>query len=197
MDGQKRWLNEMAARGFRLKECGKISYVFEECKPGMYEYTIEFVGDKSNAKAREYQSYLEGLGFRTFTKNVNLNLSFGKARWRPYARGMGQIATSPGSYNKELLILEKKKDGKPFELHTDMRDKLDIYKNIRNAYAYSVILMIGLAAMTFIPGISSLSTPLIWALRAIIAAVGIFYLIPTVQYSLQVRHMKTESTTFE
>ncbi|WP_018750576.1 hypothetical protein [Paenibacillus sanguinis] len=34
----------------------------------------------------------------------------GKLRWRPYGKGWGQIATSPGTFNKELLILEKKRE---------------------------------------------------------------------------------------
>ena len=40
-------------------------------------------------------------------KNINLNHSIGKVRWRPFAGKYGQIATSPGNFNKELLIVEK------------------------------------------------------------------------------------------
>jgi hypothetical protein len=112
LDAQEKWLNSMAESGYRLKKCGKITYTFDECKPNEYEYSIEFVGDQSHSKAMDYRKYLDGMGFRSFTKNINLNFSFGKVRWRPYAKGMGQIATSPGGFNKELLILEKKRDGK-------------------------------------------------------------------------------------
>lgn len=195
--GQENWLNNMAERGFRLKNCGKISYVFEECKPSEYEYAIEYVGDKSYSKAKDYQKYLEDMGFRSFTKNINLNLSYGKVKWRPYAKGMGQIATSPGGINKELLILEKKKDGKPFKLHTDIRDKLHTYKTIRRSYLYAVLVLLGLVAMTFIPGVSSLSAAFTWTLRIIVALFAISYFIPTIKYSLLVNQMKEDSKTFD
>lgn len=97
-DGQGKWLNSMAEHGYRLQKCGKMTYTFDKCKPAEYEYAVEYAGDKSYFKAKDYRGYLESMGFRTFTKNINLNFSFGKARWRPYAKGMGQIATSPGGF---------------------------------------------------------------------------------------------------
>ena len=197
LDGQKKWLNDMAKHGYRLKKCGRITYTFEACKPNEYEYTIEFVGDKSYTKARDYRGYLEGMGFRTFTKNINLNFTYGKIKWRPYAKGMGQIATSPGGFNKELLILEKKRDGNPFELHTDVRDKLDTYKTVIWAYVWAVLLMVGLVAMTFIPGVSSMSVPMTWVFRAFMLFFGILLVIPTVKYLSLVKQLKEESKTFE
>jgi hypothetical protein len=119
-DKQEKWLNDMAERGFRLLSCGKLVYRFEQCVPDEYQYRVEFVGDKSYAKNKDYKSFLEGLGYRVITKNINLNWSFGKARFRPWADGCGKIASSPGAYNKELLIVEQRKDDKPFALHTDI-----------------------------------------------------------------------------
>lgn len=197
LDGQEKWLNRMADKGYRLKKCGKIAYAFDACMPGEYEYAVEFVGDKSYSKAEDYRRYLEGMGLRTFTKNINLNFSYGKVRWRPYAKGMGQIATSPGIFNKELLIVEKKKDGKPFEMHTDVHDKLDAYKAVRHAYFWTVLIMFGLVAVTFIPNISSLSAAMTWVLRAAIAVVGTLFLIPTVKYSLLVNRLRNENKIFE
>lgn len=197
IDGQEKWLNNMAQRGFRLKTCGKASYLFEECEPNEYEYIVEFVGEQSNSKARDYQKYLEGMGFRTFTKNINLNFSFGKVRWRPYAKGMGQIATSPGGYNKELLIVERKRNGKPFDLHTNVKDKLNAYKTIKRSYIYAVLLLICFFAITFIPSVSLQSAFLIWGLRSVIGMIGFLYLIPTIRYSLLVKEIKEESQLFE
>lgn len=197
LDGQEKWLNSMAEQGYRLKKCGKMVYIFEECKPNEYEYAVELVGDKSCSKAKDYRKYLESIGFRTFTKNINLNFSYGKVRWRPYARGMGKIATSPGGFNKELLILEKKKDGKPFELHTDVHDKLNTYKTLRHAYAWSVLLMLGLIAITFIPNVSSMSVAMTWVFRGVMAVFSVLFIIPTVKYSLSVSKLKEESKTFE
>ncbi len=197
LDGQEKWLNGMAECGYRLKKCGRMTYTFNECKPNEYEYAIEFVGDKAYSKAKDYRLYLEDMGFRTFTKNINLNLSYGKVRWRPYAKGMGQISTSPGGFNKELLILEKKRDGKPFELYTNVSDKLNTYKTVRRTYAWSVLSMLGLLVMTFMPNISSMSVTMTWVFRAIIVIFGVLFIIPTVKYSSLVSQLKEESKTFE
>lgn len=197
LDGQKKWLNSMAEQGYRLKKCGRMTYTFDECNPNEYEYTVEFIGDISYSKGKDYCGYLKSMGFRTFAKNINLNFSYGKIKWRPYAKAMGQIATSPGGFNKELLILEKKRDGKPFELHTDVRDKLDTYKTVRRAYVWAVLLMLGLAVITFVPGILSVSITMTWVIRAVILFFGILFVIPTVKYSSLVSRLKEESKTFE
>jgi hypothetical protein len=197
LDGQKKWLNDMAEQGYRLKKCGRVTYAFEECGPNEYEYDVEFVGDKFYPKVKDYRRYLEDMGFRTFTKNVNLNFSYGKVRWRPYAKGMGQIATSPGGFNKELFILEKKRDGRPFELHTDVHDKLDAYRAVRRAYAWTTFLMFGLTAMTFIPGASSVSEAMMWIFRAVLLFFGILFGIPAVKCSSAVSRLKEESKTVE
>ena len=75
LDGQEKWLNSMAEQGYRLKKCGRMTYTFDECNPNEYEYAVEFIGDKSYFEGKDYRRYLEGLGFRTFTKNINLNFS--------------------------------------------------------------------------------------------------------------------------
>lgn len=187
----------MAARGYRLKHCGKITYTFDTCRPGEYEYAVEFVGDRSYSKAKDYCEYLEEMGFRTLTKNINLNFSYGKVKWRPYAKGMRQIATSPGGINKELLIVEKKKDGNSFELHTDVRDRLDAYKAVRRAYSWAALMMFGLVAMAFIPNVSSLPAAITWGFRAVIAVVGTLILIPAVKYTLLANRLNNECKTFE
>jgi len=151
IEGQEKWLNKMAKKGYRLKKCGKMVYVFESCRPDEYDYAVEFVADKSYVESKNYRQFLESMGFRTFTKNINLNFSFGKARWRPYAKGMGQVATSPGGFNKELLIVERIRDGKPFELHTDLDDLISSYRAFRNSYLWAVMCSIVLVAITLIP----------------------------------------------
>lgn len=197
LDGQEKWLNEMAQSGYRLKKCGRVSYTFDECKPSDYEYAVEFIGDKAYAVAKDYQVYLEGMGFCTLTKNININFSYSKVRWHPYAKGMGQSASSPGGLNKELLILEKRKDDKPFELHTDVSDKLEIYKAVRRTYVYGMLLMLGLLAITFIPSISSLSVSATGIFRVLIGIFSILFLVPTAKYSTLVNTLKEESKIFE
>ncbi|WP_169007904.1 DUF2812 domain-containing protein [Faecalispora jeddahensis] len=197
LEGQEKWLNNMAGRGYRLKKCGKMTYTFDECEPNEYEYAVEFVGDQAYSKAKDYHKYLESMGFRAFTKNINLNFSYGKIRWRPYAKGMGQIAALPGGFNKELLILEKKRDGKPFELHTDIHDKRNLYKAVRRAYAWAVLMVALLSVMTFIPNAVSISAPMTWALRVVLLIFGGLFAVPTVKYSSLIQYLKEESKTFE
>jgi len=145
---QEKWLNEMAARGFRLVRCGKLTYTFEQCATGEYQYRIEFAGEKSFSKHKDYKRFLEDLGYRVIPKNINLNWSVGKVRVRPWAEGAGKIATSPGTYNKEVLIVEKRNDGKPFELHTDAEDLAVRFKILRNSYLWTAI--VGLLGAAFI-----------------------------------------------
>lgn len=197
LDGQEKWLNHMVKGGYRLKKCGKLTYTFDECKPNEYEYAVEFIGEQSYSKAREYRKYLESMGFRSFTKNINLNLSYGKVRWRPYAKGMGQIAASPGGLNEELLILEKKRDEKPFELHTDIHDKLSVYKTVRQAYIWAFFMIALLGAMTFMPNVLLVSSTIVWGLRIILLIFLSLFAIPMVKYSSLVKYLKEDSKTFE
>ncbi|MDD3222080.1 MAG: DUF2812 domain-containing protein [Lachnospiraceae bacterium] len=134
MKSQEQWLNKMAKEGWRLIQTGKLSYDFEPCEPGAYVYRLEFVAQKSWNESKKYQIFLEEMGYKVWTKNINLNWSMGKIRWRPYGEGAGQISTNPGSYNKELLIVEKEDDGQPFELHTANADKAKYYGYMRNVW---------------------------------------------------------------
>lgn len=149
IDIQERWLNKMAHKGYRLVKTGKLVYEFEKGIPDEYQYAVEFVAHKSYQRGEDYKRFLEESGYNVFYKNANLNYSIGKLKWRPYGEGMGQISTNPGSYNKELLIIEKKNDGKPFELHTTSADKADYYKPIRNAWLTIMILPLGLSLWRF------------------------------------------------
>ncbi|MEG0753846.1 MAG: DUF2812 domain-containing protein, partial [Angelakisella sp.] len=150
LDAQESWLNQMAHQGYRLVRTGKVVYEFERCDPDEYQYSIEFVAHKSYKSEKEYKAFLEELGYKVFYKNANLNFSVGKIKWRPYGSGMGQISTNPGSYNKELFIVEKKNDGKPFELHTMNSDKANYYKPLRNAWLTVLLLLFALSAFGYI-----------------------------------------------
>ena len=115
---QQKWLNKMSKKGYRLVRTIKAMYEFEPCAPGQYQYCVEFVGEKSKQGADDYVRFLEDCGYRVFYKNINLNYAVGKVRVRPWANQGGKIATNATTYNRELLIVEKVSDGKPFELHT-------------------------------------------------------------------------------
>ena len=188
VDGQERWLNEMAAKGFQLVKTTRAMYEFQSCNPLEYEYRVEFVADKSYKQLMKYRDFLKEMGFQSFTKNINMNYSIGKVRLRPWAKGAGMIATSPGSINKELLILEKKRDGKPFEIHTDLDDLIGYYRNIRNAYLFADIMIIALIAFG---SSSDVSLELLNILgKSIITVLGIFFAFLSIKYSMLIHHYK-------
>lgn len=127
LTAQEHWLNKMSEKGYRLIRAEKMLYEFEECKPDQVKYCVEFIGQKSKANASDYHEFLEGMGYKVFYKNINLNYSVGKVRLRPWAEKGGRIATNATTFNRELLIVEKDNDGKPFELHRYGYSKAKIY----------------------------------------------------------------------
>lgn len=152
---QERWLNKMAENGYRLVRAGKLLYEFEECKSGQYQYCVEFIGQKSKESAADYARFLEDWGYRVFFKNINLIWSVGKVVVRPWAEQGGGIATNSTTFNRELLIVEKENDGRPFELHTTYKDKLDYYKNMRKPWMFLFIVsaVLGIALCQLLWGV--------------------------------------------
>ncbi|CCQ96225.1 conserved hypothetical protein [[Clostridium] ultunense Esp] len=76
------------------------------------------------------------------------NFHGGKARFRPFTNSGGRIATSKGMINKELLILEKKNDGKTFEIYSNIEDKIYRLKEIRKPLIYGEIFILFFGMMT-------------------------------------------------
>ena len=103
LTAQEDWLNKMSEKGYRLIRAEKMLYEFEACKPDQVKYCVEFIGQKSKADASDYHEFLEGMGYKVFYKNINLNYSVGKVRLRPWAEKGGRIATNATTFNRELL----------------------------------------------------------------------------------------------
>lgn len=139
---QANWLNKMAEKGYKLIRTGKMLYEFEECTPGQYQYCIEFIGQKSKENATDYARFLEDFGYRVFFKNINLNWNVGKVVVRPWAEKGGRLATSSTTFNRELLIVEKEVDGKPFELHTSYEDKANYCRQMRRPWLYLFLMFL-------------------------------------------------------
>lgn len=137
---QEKWLNKMARKGHQLIRTDRLLYEFEKCEPGKVEYRIDFVGQKSKRDIAEYRSFLEDFGYKVFSKNINLNYSIGKVRYRPWAENGGRIATNATTFNKELLIVEKEADGKDFELHTSYEDQIIYNKSLRKPWLYLMLI---------------------------------------------------------
>ena len=146
LTAQEHWLNKMSEKGYRLIRAEKMLYEFEACKPDQVKYCVEFIGQKSKANASDYHEFLEGMGYKVFYKNINLNYSVSKVRLRPWAEKGGRIATNATTFNRELLIVEKDNDGKPFELHTSYEDKENYYRNLRNPWLL-ILLMFAIFAV--------------------------------------------------
>ena len=136
MKTQEKWLNKMSSKGFRLVRTGKLLYEFESCSPDEFQYRVEFIGQRSHTNAEDYRCFLEDLGYKVFYKNINLNYSIGKVNVRPWAEKGGRIATNSTTYNRELLIIEKENDGKPFEIYTSLRDRMWYYRQLQNPWIY-------------------------------------------------------------
>ncbi len=178
---QAKWLNRMAAKGYRLIRTGKLLYEFEDCAPGRYQYCVEFVAEKSRESAEDYARFLGELGYRVFFKNINLNWNVGKVEVRPWAEHGGRLATNRTTFNRELLIVEKENDGRPFELHTTYEDKAGYYKQMRRPWLY-------LFLMSLVLGI--LMRTWVWGIFGAISAVGL--LICQIELSRLNKQAKTE-----
>lgn len=178
LTAQENWLNKMSKKGYRLIRTEKMLYEFEECKPSQSNYCVEFIGQKSKANAEDYRDFLEDLGCSVFFKNINLNYSIGKVRWRPWAEKGGRIATNASTFNRELLIIEKENDGKPFKLHTSYEDKEIYYKHLRNPW-----LMILLMFVIFAVG----------NLSVIFGILALISLIPVLIYQTQIVKNRQEA----
>ena len=172
---QEKWLNKMARQGYRLIRADKMLYEFEKCTPGRVEYRIEYIGSKSQNDSQEYFLFLEDMGYRVFFKNINLNYSVGKVRYRPWAEKGGRIATDNTTFNKELLIIEKEKDGRPFELYTSFEDRIQYYKSLQKPYVIFAILFLLIGVLTRV---------------LLFSLLGVIPLVPMLIYHYQVKMLK-------
>lgn len=179
---QANWLNKMSEKGYRLVQTGKMLYEFEECKPNQVKYYVEFIGHKTKDDAKGYYDFLEGMDYKVFYKNINLNYSIGKIRWRPWAEKGGRIATNNSTFNRELLIVEKKNDGKPFELHTSFEDKENYYRNLRNPWLLILLMFVIFTVM---------DRSLVFGVFALIS------LFPVIIYQMEIMKVRYEAKTKE
>ena len=108
--------------------------------------------------------------------------SIGKVRWRPWAEKGGRAAANATTFNRELLIVEKENDGKPFELHTSYEDMEKYFSNLRNPWLFLLLLLAVFAAA---------NRSVIWGVFAMIS------LLPVVVYQAQIMKVGREAKTKE
>lgn len=126
-------LNKMAESGYRLVDVKNFLYKFEKSEEKYY-YDTQFIGANPYKVNKDYREFIESSNFNTFTTPLNQGqLSLGKIRLRMFAKGSGKVATRPGNFGKEILILESKADKKE-KLLTNNVDIANEYKETRNAY---------------------------------------------------------------
>lgn len=196
MDKQEKWLNKKAQQGLRLIKTSKLFYYFEKCEPSEYIYKVEFIIDKSMSEQENYRSFLEDLHIRTLTKNFGFgNYSYGRIQFSPSA---GRIRTSPGTINSEILILEKKKDGKPFEVFTEKKDKLIYYKKMRNAFIFPIIallilIIVGKPELDFIKN-QQIINIIHYGVKGLILCVCIPFFITVLKASLRIHELKNDTS---
>ena len=139
---QERWLNKMAEQGYKLVGTTKATYEFMKCCVEEYQYKVEYVGHMSKEKIDDYIIFLHDLGYATFFKNASIDYSVGKVEFRPWAEKGGRVATGKTTLHRELLIVEKKADGKPFDLHTTYEDQLGYYRSMRKPWLFLLLLFL-------------------------------------------------------
>lgn len=182
LGAQERWLNRMAAEGWRLSGCGVASYTFEPAEPGAVQYAVEYVAHKSPQDVQDYKAFLEEMGCRVFYKNLNWHYSVGKAELRPWAERGGRVATRRTTLDKELLIVEKPNDGRPFALHTTLEDVSGLYAVLARPWLFMALVFIGAGLMAGLPAL---------------AAIGLLVLAPGLFCSLEAARLARQAQTCE
>ena len=174
IDAQRNWLNKMASKGYRLVNCGRLIYEFETCEPSEYIYQIEYIGDKSKPEGKDYAAFLEDMGYKVFFKNVNLDFDIGNILWRKLADKGSKFADYQTVMERALLIVEKKDDGIPFELHTTNTDKANYYGKFLIPYFLLFLLFTVVGALS----LADIKMMLMWYAVALVFLAGFFvYLI--------------------
>lgn len=146
IDQIPKWLNSIAKKGYRLKSVNNFIYNFEKtnCK---FKYFVEFIGHNPNSYNLDYINRLHESGHKCFRAPLNqMNIAYGKIKFRPLARDGAKISTSSDNYNKEFLIIEFT-DNEKINSIISIEDIVSSYEQIRNAYIQGtliIILLIGI-----------------------------------------------------
>ena len=134
LESHEAFLNKMAGEGWRQAETNKLTYTFEPCEPNECSYKVIFIGEKSATENRNYRVFFEEMGYEVFIKSLNINFSFGKMRVRPSEEDGVQVVTSPSVYGKELMIIGRKQDDKPFPVFHTNESLAIYYRSIQCLY---------------------------------------------------------------
>ena len=98
-------------------------------------------------------------------------------RYRPWAEKGAQISTNATTFNREILIVEKERDNKPFNLHTSYEDQIAYYGSLRNPWLFVFLstLLLAIINTSYICG-----------------SLTILSLLPVIMYQAQIYNQKKE-----
>jgi len=105
----------MAEKGYRLVEVSTFGYRFERCLKSEYIYEVIYRGYRRKEVSIPYINRLLDSGYNVFIKGLNRTMSSEKLKLK---HGLGEVYNpkfSPRDGYKDVLIIEKKNDGKTFE----------------------------------------------------------------------------------
>ena len=179
---QEKWLNKKASQGWRLIKSGIMTYTFERCEPGEYQYAVDYVGSKAFEEAEEYHDFLESMGYRVLYKNINPTYTLLRIRFRPFKKKPWVPVTNLNAYNRELLIVERKAEEGEFKLHTSGEDIKNYYMDLVAPYVFLLVLFEGLAIVTA---------------NLYAGAIAALFLIPIIVYLKEVHRVKKVEKTEE
>lgn len=195
LENQETWLNSMSKKGYRLVKASRFFYYFEESTPNKYKYTVQFIMDKTNKELKNYYKTLQDLDMNYFTKNVNIGkFSFAEIKVRPYIKNRAMLATSPGRINKELLILEKLDDGKPFKIYNNTNELIEYFKNIRNTFAFTDLFLLVFLISLLIKNSTNLIIFIIYALLVLLIVLSTT---STIKYNNIVNYYKDKENLYQ
>ena len=169
------WLNRMASIGNRLVNTGMMSWDFEPCARGKYEYRVEYIGQLDLDKSTDYQQYFLDKGYNVLLKPLNLGVSMGKAQLRTDDEGEVMVATKKNVLNKEIIIIEKLADGTPFDVPTNNADRTKYLRPLFGTWCVLSVLMSGLAVLKYAMNGIDVALPHIVLAVFCLAGTGLFY----------------------
>ena len=169
------WLNRMASIGYRLVDTGMMSWDFDYCNRGQYQYRVEYIGQLNLEKSEDYQQYFLEKGYNVMLKPLNLGFSLGKAQVRTDDEGNPMVATKKNVLDKEIIIIEKRNDGTPFDIPVNNLDRTRYLKPLFRTWLVLAFLMTALAGfMYFTQGVDAAMPHIVLAVFCV-AGTGLFY----------------------
>ena len=100
---QKRWLNDMGMKGYKLIRVGMLSYTFKECNHSLYIYDIYLLSELSYAERKKHIEALKKSNCDVFIKSLRIEFSLLSLHLKIGKKGP-KLLTSPGKKNAIAIV---------------------------------------------------------------------------------------------